>query len=155
MSETARIRLLLRAVHKGPAWHGPSLLENLKGVTPEMAARHPIPGSHSIWEIVKHVSAWEHEVVRVLGGKEHVTMQGEDDWPPVKDTSEEAWKADLADAESAHLALRGVIKSFPEDDLEKTVPGRDFSYYVLLHGLVHHTLYHSGQIGLLKKMVTA
>jgi uncharacterized damage-inducible protein DinB len=151
MGEKQRIRGLLKVVYKGPAWHGPSLLENLQDVTAEMAAKHPIPGSHSIWEIVAHVSAWEAEAARVLGGKPYVTLEGEDDWPPVKDTSNEAWTAALAVLEAGHQALRTAMKEFPDEDLDQLVPGRDFPWYVLLHGMVHHSLYHSGQIGLLKK----
>lgn len=154
MSETRRISGLLKATYKGPAWHGPSLLENLQDVTAEMASKHPIAGAHSIWEIVRHVSAWEREVTLVLAGKQHVTMQGEDDWPPVRDTSEDAWTAMLAELGSGHRALRAAIKAFPDEDLDKIIPGRDFSFYVLLHGMVHHSLYHSGQIGLLKKQIT-
>ncbi len=75
MSETRRIRGMLRSVYRGPAWHGPSISENLKGIEAAQAASHPIPGAHSIWEIVHHVIAWEREVVQVLGGKPHVTMQ--------------------------------------------------------------------------------
>src|SRR5215467_6153749 len=137
MSETRHVRTSLGAVYKGPAWHGPSLTENLTGITAEMAAKHPIAGAHSIWEILAHVSTWEHYVASVLTeGKQYATMQGEDDWPPVKDTSEAAWKTALDHAESGHHALRAAMKAFPEADLEKIVPGRDFPYFVLLHGMV-------------------
>jgi hypothetical protein len=151
MGEIRRIRGLQGAVYKGPAWHGASLSENLQDVTAQMAAAHPIAGAHSIWEIVAHISAWEAEVARVLGGKPHITMQGEEDWPPVTDTSEEAWKAALAHLDASHQGLRAAIRTMAEEDLDKPVPGRDFSFYVLLHGVAHHSLYHSGQIGLLKK----
>ncbi len=40
-----------------------------------------------------------------------------------------------------------------EDDkfLDTIVPGRNYSYYTLLHGIVNHDLYHAGQIALIKK----
>ena len=151
MSETRRIRGLLHSVYRGPAWHGPSISENLEGITAAQAASHPIPGAHSIWEIVHHVTAWEREVVQFLAGKAHVTMQGEDDWPPVKAASEEAWDKTVADLRAAHTALADAIKRFGDDDLEKIVPGRDFPWFVVFHGIIHHSLYHSGQIAMLKK----
>ncbi len=51
------------------------------------------------------------------------------------------------------MALADAIKLFSEDDLEKTVPGREFPWFIVLHGIVHHSLYHSGQIAMLKKAV--
>lgn len=153
MSETRHIRGLLRSVYRGPAWHGPSMSENLEGIAAAQAASHPIPGTHSIWEIVHHVTAWEREVVRCLGGKPHVIMQGEEDWPPVEDTSEEAWEKTVTDLRAAHMALADAIRQFNEDDLEKTVPGREFPWFIVLNGIIHHGLYHSGQIAILKKAV--
>ena len=152
MSEIRRIRGMLRSVYRGPAWHGPSISENLEGIAAPQAASHPIPGAHSIWELVHHVIAWEREVAQFLAGKPHVTMHGEDDWPPVKDTSEEAWEKTIADLRASHMALAAAIKGFSEDDLEEIVPGRDFPWSVVLHGIVHHNLYHSGQIAMLKKI---
>ena len=51
---------VLRTV-TGPMWHGPSLSEVLKDVTPEQAVAHAIPGAHSIWELVLHVTVWADE----------------------------------------------------------------------------------------------
>ena len=52
--ELTRLEEQLRRVFEGEAWHGPAVLEVLAGVSVEAAAAHPIPGSHSIWEIVLH-----------------------------------------------------------------------------------------------------
>jgi hypothetical protein len=37
-------------------------------------------------------------------------------------------------------------------DLDTTVPGKDYTYAVMLHGAAQHVLYHAGQIALLKKL---
>ena len=146
------IRGLYKSVCVGPAWHGPSLDENLKDVTAEQAASHPIAGAHSIWELVRHISAWEQKVARVLTtGEECNTMLGDDDWPPVTDTSAEAWQAALIELAEGRKALAAAMKAFPEEKLSEMVPTREFSWFVLLEGMTHHSLYHSGQIALLKK----
>ena len=152
MSETRRIRGMLRSVSRGPAWHGPSISDNLEGITAAQAASHPIPGVHSIWEIVQHVSAWEREVAQVLGGKPHVNMHGEDDWPSVNDTSEEAWEKAVGDLRAGHMTLAEAIGQFNEDDLGNIVPGRDFPWSAVLHGVIHHSVYHSGQIAILRRV---
>ncbi|MBZ5605665.1 MAG: DinB family protein, partial [Acidobacteriia bacterium] len=131
MNEITRIRGLYKSVCVGPAWHGPSLAENLKGVTAQQAAAHPIAGSHSIWEIVNHISAWEYHVVAALAGAGCPTLQGDDDWPPVTDPSEAAWAAAVAKLDAGNKALGAAMRSFPEEKLGETVPGRDFRWYVL------------------------
>ncbi len=55
--ETRRLEEQLKRALEGEAWHGPSVLESLAGVTAEEAAAHPIPGAHSIWELVLHLTS--------------------------------------------------------------------------------------------------
>ncbi len=43
------------------------------------------------------------------------------------------------------------MKKVPAARLAESVPGREYSVYYLLHGVVKHNLYHAGQIALLKK----
>jgi uncharacterized damage-inducible protein DinB len=57
MSEMDRIRDQFRRAFEGEAWHGPSVLALLDGVTAQQAAAHPIPGAHSIWELTLHAIA--------------------------------------------------------------------------------------------------
>ena len=42
-----------------------------------------------------------------------------------------------------------------DEELDQKVPGREFTFYVLLHGVVHHNLYHAGQIAILKKAASS
>ena len=64
--EIERIETQLRLSFEGPAWHGPSVLEALEGVSAEDAAEHPIEGAHSIWELVLHLIGTYRLVLRRL-----------------------------------------------------------------------------------------
>jgi hypothetical protein len=55
-TELERLEAQLKRSFEGEAWHGPSVLEALKDVTPQMAGVHHISGAHSIWELVLHLS---------------------------------------------------------------------------------------------------
>jgi hypothetical protein len=44
-----------------------------------------------------------------------------------------------------------AVEAFSDARLQHTVPGRDYDFYHLYHGIVQHSLYHGGQIALLKK----
>jgi len=150
MTEIERIDDQIRRAYKGKAWHGPSLLEVLEGITAEQAARRG-PNAHSIWEIVNHVSAWTAAVTARLRG-DAVDEPAEGDWPSMADTSEIAWKAALERLESNYQGLRKQIAGLDTARLDDSGGGRPISHYINLHGTVQHYVYHAGQIALLKKM---
>lgn len=151
MTEMKRIDDQLRRAYEGEAWHGPSIREVLAGVTAEQAGARPIPGAHTIWELVHHVIAWQEIVRRRLEEEPAREVSEAEDWPPVDEQGEAAWQAALERLDTMHRRLRVTVAGFPEARLEDPVAGADYTYYFLLHGLIQHDLYHAGQIALLKK----
>jgi uncharacterized damage-inducible protein DinB len=153
MSEAARITDQLRRAFDGKSWHGDSLFEILRGVTAEQAAARPIGDAHTIWELVLHIAAWD-DVVRQLLDGVAVTLSGAENFPPVTDTSEAAWRRTLADVRRIHEQLIATVAAFPDSRLDEVVPdeeGAHHTFYSTLQGVVQHELYHAGQIALLKK----
>jgi len=150
MAEVKRIADQLKRAYEGQAWHGPSLKELLAGVTAEQAAARPVAEAHSIWEITLHISAWESAAIERLKGR-YVEEPDEGDWPAVEDASESAWQGALAKVESKHMTLRDAIANLDDDKLKTPLAEGKQSAYYLLHGVIQHTLYHAGQIALLKR----
>jgi uncharacterized damage-inducible protein DinB len=141
----------------GDAWHGPSISEALVSVDSETAAGRPIPGAHSIWEIVLHMTAWANEVERRLRERAN-PLPDEDDWPPVRDADSSSWESARGALRDAHARLRQTIRDFSPVRLGEPVRfGADEhdegSFYVMLHGLAQHDAYHTGQIAMLKRAV--
>jgi len=151
VNETARIRDLLDRAVAGDAWHGPSLLALLAGVPPELAARRPIPGAHSIWELVLHATFWQEIVRRRLAGEPWREPPAAESWPPVGAAGRDGWREAVARLEDGHRRLADALAAAPDDRLDDLVADGDHSVYVMLHGLIHHHLYHAGQIALLKR----
>lgn len=77
------------------------------------------------------------------------------DWPPVPAPTNEAWQATVTKLLAAGRALAERVSKYPDLNLPHTVPGRKYDFYFLFHGIVQHSLYHGGQIALLKKAVQA
>ena len=155
MSETARIADQLRRAFQGNAWHGDSLLELLEGISAAQASARPVKHAHTIWELVLHITAWDGAVRRRLAGAT-VDLSDEQDFPPVMDSSENAWRRTLEQARKGHTELVEAVEAFPDERLEERVPGKKsepewYNFYYMLHGVVQHGLYHAGQIALLKK----
>jgi len=133
------------------------MLTILEGIDAAQAARAPIAGGHSIWELVLHVTGWKREVAQRLRGAP-AGDPASGDWPPVGETSAARWQAALGDLDAAHRELVAATEALPEsrlfeptNDPRNRPLGTGVSYYVLLHGAVQHDVYHAGQIALLKK----
>lgn len=153
MTELERIEDQLKRAFYGEAWHGPAVKEVLESVTAEMAIQRPIGDAHTIWELVNHTRAWI-EIVRVRIQGQNVNVTQDVNFPPVTDASEAAWKESLRQLEEADSGLRKTVLSIPESRLDQAAVEGGPSVYILLHGAVQHTLYHAGQIMLLKKALS-
>jgi uncharacterized damage-inducible protein DinB len=145
-----RIADQLRRAYDGDAWHGTPLRRLVVDVTPERAAAHPIPSAHSIWELVHHVTAWHRIVTRRLTG-EVVEPSPSEDWPAVADTDGAAWRAAIASLDQSVEQLAATVLRLEPGALGRPVAGRTADAYVTLHGVIQHTLYHAGQIAVLKR----
>ena len=154
ITEVDRIADQFRRAFDGEAWHGPSVLALLDGVTAQQAAAHPIPGAHSIWDLTLHIAAWERACLRRLQG-DPARLSDVEDWQPIHDTSDEAWEQTKQNLIDTHRELLEAIANLDESRLNEPIivnSSTPFStVYVTLHGGVQHDLYHAGQIAMLKK----
>lgn len=172
--EVCNIAELLDRVMTGDPWHGSNVAQLLVGLSADAAARHPVANGHSVWEIVLHMTGWADEVRARLAGR---AAQEPDrgDWPAVDEASAERWSRDQAAMFEAHRRLAAAVRELTVPALDEPVvdyrthdpppgavtdsEGRDraigtgLSKYLTLHGLVHHTVYHAGQIALVRKLL--
>lgn len=151
MTEIERIIEELNDIHDGNAWHGPSLTESLTGITAEQAAARPVPSAHSIWEIVNHIAGWENVWRRRFQGDPNAFEPEEGDFPGGTEVSEPAWQTTVVRLNEIHRQLIDDIAALTVDHLDANLPNRDYTYRFLLRGAVRHHVYHTGQIGLLRK----
>jgi len=137
----------------GASWHGPSVREVLAGVSAEDAAAHPIPGAHSIWEILLHLTSGYNLVLRRVRG-ERAQLSPEEEWPSVADSSAEAWRESQHILEQLNQQLQSAVRAFPAERLSLEM-GSEYPAYIQFCGAPQHDLYHAGQIVLLKKALSA
>ncbi len=151
MREVERIADQLKRAHEGGAWHGPAVDELLKGLNAAQAAAQHVEGAHSIWEMVAHIEAWERAILRRLGGDAAQIYQTEEDWTSLSEASEEAWAAARRKMSETYVALREAVLELDDDALDEPILPNMSTRYVSLHGAIQHTLYHAGQIALIRK----
>jgi uncharacterized damage-inducible protein DinB len=153
-TELERLEEQLRCSFEGGSWHGPSVREALDGVTAEEAWRHPIPGAHSIWELVLHLSGTYSLVLRRLNG-DATELSPEEDWPVVESPLAANWTAALDVLRSLNQQLRAAVQHFNEDALDQPLGTRRYTAYEQFIGVTQHDLYHAGQIVLLRRALRA
>jgi uncharacterized damage-inducible protein DinB len=132
---------------KGHAWHGPSVMNTLSGITPEQS-QNKLPHSHSIVELVMHMTAWRKFVTEKLLGNDSYHVSDEMNFPVPT-----SWSEALNDLQQSQTKLVTAIKNFPDSKLSDLLSGSKYKYQfrTMLQGIIHHDLYHIGQIALLKK----
>ena len=150
-SECGRIADQLRRAFDGKAWHGPPISAALERVSAEQALTHPLPAAHSIWELVLHIELWADIAERAIHGTPMPRLYGtEKDWIPAA-AGEAEWSAAQSKMMATAERLAQSIEHFDDARLVDTVPGREYDFYYLFHGVVQHSLYHGGQIAMLRR----
>lgn len=144
--EIERIVKQLNRAFQGNAWHGPSVMKILRGITSNQASARLFPDTHTIRELVAHMTAWKRIVARRISGKV-VRVTAAQDWPAPTGS----WPTAVSELGRAHRELVKAVGKLPASRLGAKVPGKSHDHYTTLHGMVQHDLYHAGQIALLKK----
>jgi uncharacterized damage-inducible protein DinB len=127
------------------------VLELLAGVSAAQAARHPIAGAHSIWELALHIGSDYDLVLRRLAGDGRPVSPGED-WPACPASTEENWQQTVRELRRKNEDLRRAVREFPAERLdEPLVAEPPYTAYMQFIGVTQHNLYHAGQIALLKR----
>ena len=141
MIDRARLRdEIVRVIdgdEEGIAYHGPSTKSNFNGVTFEQAAARPVANGHSIWELAVHMKAdREWAIARLKGEKPNMEW-----WPALPSPSAGAWTALLEQMDDIQAQFQAaVMTASHEDDI-----------LAVARFLMHHEIYHSGQIALLRR----
>ena len=146
--ETKRILHLLVQSFDGHAWHGPTVMEALAGMNSDTASARIGTDTHSIHELVLHIAAWRNFVEKKLTGIEF-EMTEELNFPKPG-----SWDSAISSLRKSQSGLVNALVSFPESRLGDLVPGRNYDFYTLLHGIIQHDIYHAGQIMIIKKSLS-
>ena len=139
----------IKTTFNGDSWHGPNLVKTLNGIDKDQASTRTVGERHTIWELTDHITFWLEEVQKSVKAKKNLEHSG-NDWPRMGAT-EADWKQSVNRLEAAVNMLVGELSTWKNSDLAETVPEAKFTFKQMLHGIIHHNLYHAGQINILRK----
>jgi uncharacterized damage-inducible protein DinB len=147
-----RIVKLLNAAFHGGAWHGPSALEVIKPVKPKQT-EFKLGNVHTIAELMYHMTSWRIFAIQKINGNAEYEIEEDKNFGKFGKIDEFELETLLMEMSLSHDELLSVLVDKNDDFLMETVPGAEYDYYTLLHGIIHHDLYHTGQIAVLKKLI--
>ncbi len=139
----------LNDLDNGDLWLDENFAKKLEQVTESSVFRRPLPDLHSPAELLSHLIVWRRVNIRRLNG-ETVELDAEhpDNWKTNEELRPIGWeklKEEFFKSKQDVIALLDG-KDDTYLDAVSTYYGKDVKY--LLQGLVHHDLYHLGQLGI-------
>ena len=153
-SKTKLLIASLKSIYEGPAWHGPAVKETLAKLDSQDMLK-ATDKSHNIVELINHMTAWRNYAIKKLQGEDAYEVSDTENFSSVGEINESIWQEALIRLENSQNELLKLISEVEDDKLKEIVAGRKYSYYFLLHGLIHHDVYHLGQIVLLAQLDAA
>lgn len=151
-----RIKDLLRQfreVLEGPAWIDENFRKKIDGISEDQAFQRPLPELHSVAELVSHLVVWRREVMQRLKGMERTLRESSpENWRGNEELRPQGWKHLRSDLYRSQEELEELLKSRPDSFLEGKYT-EDHTYGHLVEGLLHHDLYHLGQLGITVKLL--
>ena len=149
MNQMQRMADSYRAVTIAGAWYGPTMAELIAKIPPELATMRPVAGAHSISELLQHLLLWNE---RIRNTSESSPMPK---WEAAKEWAESPipWDELVPRWNKSRDLLEERMRSLPDEELSKQVPGRTYPYLTMFDGIVQHAIYHSGQIAMVLSML--
>jgi len=138
----------------GDTWYSSNFKQVIKNIAAEDAVKKLNGFPNSIVEIVRHMTQWKIFCLKKLEGDTNFDIEDPDeDWMRFSNLTEEEWLDILAKYETTNTNLIRNVKDLSDDTLDQIVPGRKYSYYYLLMGILEHDVWHTMQIKFIKRLL--
>jgi len=153
-TEILQITEQLKDVYNGQPWYGRSVTSLLEEINEHVVFEKPNE-QHSILELLWHMILWREFTINRLRRDKAVSLGyfDENDWRQLDHTDTKLLKQGLRKIQETQSELIEVLQHQKDELLLETVPGRKYHYRQLLYGIIHHDIYHIGQIAYLTKML--
>ncbi len=144
---------LIETIHStfdGSPWYGDSVIVKFELIKFEYVNK-TVNGSNSIASLVNHLIQWRVFVIEKLKGNKafDISLQTESDWPHTDLKNAEEWEVLIERLKQTQSEIVRLLASKDDAFLEEIAPGKGYTNLYMLEGIIHHDIYHLGQIGLI------
>ncbi|MFZ9005054.1 MAG: DinB family protein [Robiginitalea sp.] len=150
----------MKEIQLGKPWVGPTYEQTLDKIDASQVFRRPLDNLHSVAEIISHLTFWRMEtLLKIKYGTGSKTDDCEENWLPTDQLQALGWKKLKSDYDRSLTLLIELLQDKEDDFLTREYYDPDFGglfpYEFVLTGMVHHDIYHLGQLGLIVKLLNA
>lgn len=137
----------------GDPWIDETFAKKFEMVNEESAFLQPLPGVHSVAQLVSHLVEWQLSIFNIWkGGRRTVTVESGLNWLENAALQTRGWAALKKRFEQVQDDMMQFLHAQGDDFLQKTdAEGHTNKYY--LEGIIDHNMYHLGQIGLVLRLL--
>lgn len=148
----------LEAIHQGKIWAAASFEKKLGGISDEEAFVRPLPDLHSVAEIISHLTVWRKEtILKITTGMGTLTEDSEENWLSNDVLRKKGWDKIKAEHHNTLADLIALLREKQDGFLTEKYYDPDFrgyyEYQFVIHGTLHHDVYHLGQLGIVVKFL--
>jgi len=146
----------LKEVQSGKLWIGSTFDSKLNQVDKNVVFVRPIENLHSIAEIISHLTLWRKEtILKIQTGKGSKTDDCKENWLTNDELKIVGWDKIKSEYDRTLVELIDLLNSKEDEFLSELYYDTDFKgvfeYSFVINGMLHHDIYHLGQLGIIIK----
>ena len=144
----------IKTLYDAGGFLGENFISKLEDVTEEEAFAIPVNGLRTIAEFLFHIIAWRRSVIYRLEGSEYpIEANSEKDWANPEGLKKQGWESLKKEFDESQARVITALKRIDDDFLNTIYGERGNRFTYLVEGMIHHDVYHLGQIGTVKKLL--
>lgn len=148
----------LRDIQEGKNWIGSNFDKKLDPINENTAFIRPANHLHSVAELISHLTVWRNEtILKIITGKGSITDECEENWLTNDQLKEIGWKKIKMEYDSSLSEIIELLKSKDDSFLKEKYYDTDFKdffeFQFVIFGMLHHDIYHLGQLGIIVKLI--
>jgi uncharacterized damage-inducible protein DinB len=143
----------LKEIEEGSLWFDQSFKEKLDHLEEVTVFVKPLPAVHSVAEHVSHMLEWRKECIRRFSGLKYDLMNAPEDWKDNEQLKKNGWTELKNSLYNSTVSMIELIDGKDDSYLDTVFQDTDYNYKYLIEGIIHHDIYHLGQIGVTLKLI--
>ena len=148
----------LLEVKNGKLWMGDNFERKINSITEQEAFTKPSPTMHSVAELIAHLTAWSNDtILKIRNGSGELMDSNEQNWPDNNNLKKLGWNTIIQNYQKSLSQVIDLLKSKDDSFLKEKYFDQDFNdefdFSFAIDGILHHTIYHLGQMGIVIKLI--
>ena len=151
------IQQLLEIQH-AKLWMGDNFERKINSITEKEAFTKPSLTMHSVAELIAHLTAWNKDtMLKIRDGMGQLRDNDDQNWSDNDQLKKIGWNTIIQDYRKSLSEVIDLLRDKDDSFLKEKYYDQDFKgkfdYSFAVDGMLHHHIYHLGQMGIIIKLI--